>query len=85
MGIDMDLLCDFSINVPRVIVSGNYAILDNVNRILSFTEKGLVADTGSKYTAVNGLDIQIKDLKDSRLILTGQIISIEFFSNKKGD
>ncbi len=85
MDIDMDLLYDFSINIPRVIISGNYAILDNVNKILSFTDKGLVADTGKRFTTVNGENIEIKDLKDHRLIITGNIISVEFFLNKKGD
>lgn len=85
MDIEMDLLCDFSVNIPRVIVSGNYAILDNVNKILSFTDKGLVADTGLRFTSVNGENIRIKDLKDHRLIITGNIISVEFLLNKKGD
>ncbi len=85
MDIEMDLLCDFSINIPRVIISGDYAILDNVNRIISFTDKGLVADTGARFTTVNGENIKIKDLTDHRLIVTGKIISVEFFSNKKGD
>lgn len=85
MDMEMDLLCDFSLNLPRVIVSSNYIILDNVNKILSFTEEGLVADTGARFTVVNGSDMQIKDLKDNRLVLTGNIISVEFMLNKKGD
>lgn len=82
---DIELLLDFSINLPRVILSGNFAILDNVNRILSFSDIGVVADTGTRFTAVNGHDLKIKDLKDNRLILTGKITSVEFYTNKKED
>lgn len=85
MDIDMDLLCDFSINLPRVIVSGNYVVIDNVSKIISFTDKGVVADTGTRFTVVNGEDLKIKNLLEDRVILSGKISSVEFYTSKKGD
>ncbi|MCG8484303.1 MAG: YabP/YqfC family sporulation protein [Clostridia bacterium] len=85
MEIDMDLLFDFSLNLPRIVVSSNLVIIDNVKSIMSFSSTGMVADTGTRFTAVSGEDITIRNLKDDRVVLIGKINSVEFFPNKKGD
>lgn len=85
MEIDMDLLFDFSLNLPRIVVSSNLVIIDNVKSIISFSDTGMVADTGARFTAVNGEDITIRNLSDDRVVLIGKIISVEFFPNKKGE
>ncbi len=85
MEIDMDLLFDFSLNLPRIVVSSNLVIIDNVKSIMSFSSTGMVADTGARFTAVSGEDITIRNLKDDRVVLIGKINSVEFFPNKKGD
>lgn len=87
MAIDSDLLLDFSINIPRIIISNKYAIIDNVKSIESFTDEGIVANTGKQFTIVNGENLILKNLNDDRIFLTGKINSIEFFygQNKKGD
>lgn len=83
MDIDMDLLFDFSLNLPRIVVSSNLVIIDNVKSIISFSDKGLVVDTGAKFTTVNGEEIKIKNLKDDRVIVLGKINSVEFYPNKR--
>ncbi|MFA5527098.1 MAG: YabP/YqfC family sporulation protein [Peptostreptococcales bacterium] len=86
MAIDSDLMFDFSLNIPRIIISGKYAIIDNVKSIQSFTNQGIVIDTGKQYTVVNGENFILKNLNDDRIFLTGKIDSVEFFyGNKKGD
>ena len=87
MAIDSDLLLDFSINIPRIIISNKHAIIDNVKSIESFTDQGIVANTGKQFTVVNGENLILKNLNDGRIFLTGNINSVEFFygQNKKGD
>lgn len=87
MAIDTDLLLDFSVTLPRIIISNKFVIIDNVKSIESFTDRGIVANTGKKFTALNGENLILKNLNDDRIFLTGKIHSIEFYDgeNKKGD
>ena len=70
MDIDAELLYDFYINIPRIIISGKTIIIDNVKRLLSFTGKSIVIDTGHNYTVINGEGLIIKKLEDRGYVHT---------------
>lgn len=84
MDIESELLYDFYINIPRIVISGKTVIIDNVKRILTFSEKSISVDAGHNYTVINGEGLIIKKLEDERLLILGNVDLIEFYPNKKG-
>ncbi|MBR0596344.1 YabP/YqfC family sporulation protein [Sinanaerobacter chloroacetimidivorans] len=85
MSIKDELLFDFSMNMPRLLVSGKTGILDNVKKILLISDKSIIVDHGNKYSAINGEDLVVKQLEEERMLVTGSIRSVEFYGDKKGD
>lgn len=76
-----ELLFDFSINLPRVMVGGNICIIDNVKRLVVFSEKQIIVHNGKKYTSAEGKFLIIKELRDERMIVEGEIEQICFFES----
>lgn len=87
MGIKDEFLFDFSINMPRVLVSGRTGILDNVKKIVLISEESIVVDCGSKYLSLTGSDLVVDQLEEQRMQVTGEIRKIEFYqgSGKDGE
>lgn len=85
MSIKEDLLFDFSINMPRLMVSGKTGIIDNVKKIVLISNTSIIVDNGKRYSAINGEGLVVKELEDERLLITGEIRNIEFYQEKKGD
>ena len=73
-----ELLFDFSINLPRVLVSGNMAIIDNVKRIVVFSDTQIIVHNGRKYTCAEGKGLGIRALQDGRMTITGELEQIRF-------
>lgn len=79
--IDMkdELLFDFSVNSSRVLITDKLALIDNVIRIVDFTDTVLVIQNGkSSYTTIKGNDLTVSSFQDSRIICSGRIGSVEF-------
>ncbi len=85
MNVKDELLFDFSINMPRILVSGKTGILDNVKKIVFITENSIVVDHGNRFSAINGDELNVKMIEEERIIVTGNIHSVEFYSGNKGD
>ena len=64
MNVKDELLYDFSINMPRLLVSGNTGIIDNVKKIVYITESSIVVDHGSRFSAVSGDNLRIKLIEE---------------------
>ena len=84
MNVKEELLYDFSINMPRLLVSGKTGILDNVKKIVFITEKNVVVDHGDRFSAVNGEGLRVLLIEEERMIITGEIRSVEFYPGKAG-
>ncbi|MDD4565825.1 MAG: YabP/YqfC family sporulation protein [Eubacteriales bacterium] len=82
MGIKDELLFDFSIKMPRLLISGKTGILDNVKKIVLVSENNIVVDHGKRYSSVNGTDLCVKSIEEERIIITGEIYSVEFYGNR---
>lgn len=76
-----ELMYDFSMNMPRVLVSGRRAVVDNVKRVVLITERNIVVDCKSAFTSLVGTDLVINQLEDERMLVTGEIRKIEFFGS----
>jgi hypothetical protein len=85
MNVKEELLFDFSISMPRVLISGKTGILDNVKKIVFITENSVIADHGDRFSAVNGDGLRVKLIEEERMVVTGEIRSVEFYGGKKGE
>jgi len=85
MNVREELLFDFSINMPRVLIGGKTGIFDNVKKIVYITENSIVVDHGDRFSAVSGDRLRVTLIEEERLIVTGEIRSVEFYSGKKGE
>ena len=52
MSIKEELLFDFALNMPRMLVTGNTAVLDNVKKVMLLTDSKIVVYNGQKYTCL---------------------------------
>lgn len=80
--VQQEMLFDFSLHMPRILVSGNVAVLDNARRVVSMDQQSITVDTGKTYIVLNGEALVIKRLEEERIIINGKISGIEF--HRKG-
>lgn len=78
MSVKDELLFDFSINMPRVIVSGNLIIVDYVKRIVMYSSERVILHNGKKYTWIDGKNLMIKELKNERVLIAGELEQVRF-------
>lgn len=79
MTIKDELLFDFAINMPRVLVSGNTVILDNVKKLMLLSQNQIIVSSGQRFTSVTGKNLIIKELKDERMLITGDLEQLQFY------
>ena len=77
-----ELIYDFSVNLPRVLVGGKTAVLDHVKKLLIVTESNIVANCGSRYISLIGNHLSVRQLSDERVIVSGEIQTIELFGHE---
>lgn len=83
MGFQEEFLFDFSLHMPRILISGNTAVLDNVKKIVMIGNDGIVVDCGGRYLALNGKNLMVEQLEEERMMVTGGIASVDFYGEKK--
>jgi sporulation protein YqfC len=81
MFIKDELIYDFSINMPRILVGGKTGILDNVKKIVLISGNNVVVSCGRKYISVSGRDLIVRQLSEERMFISGDIDNIEFFGS----
>ena len=85
MAVKEELLFDFAVNMPRVLVSGSTTVLDNVKKVMLLTDAEITVFNGRCFTSVKGHDFVISELKDERMLVTGKVEEIRFFEASQGD
>lgn len=85
MTIKEDLLFDFAITMPRVLVSGKTIVLDNVRKLMLLTDSEIVVYNGQRYTSVTGSDFIVTELKEERMLVSGEVREIRFFKALQED
>ena len=85
MSIREELLFDFAVNMPRVLVAGKTTVLDNVKKVMLLTDRQIIVFNGQKYTSVSGHDFMITQLKDERMLVSGEVEEIRFFMASQED
>lgn len=79
MHINDELMYDFSINMPRILVGGRTGVVDNVKKIVLISECNIVAYCGGRYVSINGQNLLVRQLSDERMLLSGDIKNVEFY------
>lgn len=79
MSMKDEMLFDFSLHMPRVLVSGRSGVLDNVKKVVMVSETGIVVDCGKKYASVTGVGLSVDWLGEERMQISGEIRSVEFY------
>lgn len=85
MAIKDELLFDFSIHLPRVLLSGNTVILDNVKKLVLLSSEQIIVYHGPRFTSVRGKGLKIKELKDERMLITGDLEQLQFYGTLQED
>ena len=85
MDIKEELLFDFAVNMPRVLVSGSTTVLDNVKKLMMLTDTQIVVSNGRRYTSVEGKGFVVSQLKEERMLIKGEVEEIRFFSALQDD
>ena len=85
MAIKDELLFDFSIHLPRVLLSGNTVILDNVKKLVLLSSEQIIVYQGQRFTSVRGKGLKIKELKDERMLITGDLEQLQFYGTLQED
>lgn len=79
MSVKDELVLDFSINIPRLLICGDMVIVDNVKRIVIFTDTQIVVHNGLCYTSMEGRGLMIQELGEERMIIKGELEAVHFF------
>lgn len=83
MGIFDEMIYDFEMKRSRTLLSGNLAIIDNVNKLVMVSDESIVAGSGRDFTAVSGKGLVIKELSDKRMQIEGSIDKVEIYADRE--
>ena len=78
-----EILNDFGMNMPRVLVSGRYAVVDSVKKIYVLSCDIVTLETSEGYISILGNDICVETLCDERIELCGDFTVDEFIRPQK--
>ena len=59
--------------------------LDNVRKVMLLTDSEIVVFSGAKYTSLKGRGFVITQLKEGRMLVSGEVEEIRFFSSLQED
>ena len=71
--------------MPRVLVSGRTTVIDNVRKLMLLTDNEIVVFNGQRYTSVTGTDFVVTELKEERMLVSGEVREIRFFKTLQED
>ncbi len=83
MGFQEELLFDFSLRMPRILISGRTAVVDNVKKIVMVGNGEIIVDCGSRHLALYGSELVVEQLEEERMLVSGNLTSVEFYGEKK--
>lgn len=78
IGIVDEIVNDFGVKMPRVLISGKYAIVDSVKKIYVLSEDIVTLETSEGYISILGEALSVETLCDERIELKGDFSGVEF-------
>lgn len=74
-----ELIYDFAVNMPRIMIVNDFAVIDNVKRIELISDEQIIVKNGARYTAVSGKKLTVKEAGDERMLIEGEIKEVQFY------
>lgn len=84
MSLKEELLLDFDLRMPRILVNGTQGIIDNVKRLVLLSDESIIVSCGKQYISVRGKRLSITFLEDERMFIKGTIEAAEFYGETDG-
>ena len=78
-----EILNDFGMKMPRVLISGRYAVVDSVKKIYVLSCDIVTLETAEGYVSILGDNICVETLCDERIELSGDFTGVEFIRPQK--
>ncbi len=78
-----EILGDFGVKVPRVLISGSRAVVDSVKKIYVLSCDVVTLETPEGYISILGDDICVETLCDERIELCGSFRGVEIIRQEK--
>ena len=66
-------------------MTGKTTVLDNVKKVMLLTDREIVVFNGRRYTSLSGHDFVITELKEERMLVSGEVEEIRFFEALQKD
>lgn len=85
IGIVDEIVNDFGVKVPRVLISGKYAMIDSVKKIYVLSEDIVTLETSEGYISILGENLSVETLCDERIELKGDFSGVEFIRSQGTD
>ncbi|MCI8630820.1 MAG: hypothetical protein HFG67_00930 [Firmicutes bacterium] len=85
MSLKEEFIFDFAVKMPRILVSGNAAVLDNIQKVVLISGDQIIINSGKRFTAVAGRNLEIRELADQRMYIEGEIDEIRFYGTSQED
>lgn len=79
MSIKEELLFDFGISMPRIVIGGNIIIIDYVKRIAGYSDEQILLHNGKQYICICGNSLVLKEIRNERVLITGELEEVGFF------
>ncbi len=87
-----EMVRDLDFRRPRIIVTDEIAVLENVSGIVMLSETAVTVSHGKKkggsrpdYTTVTGSRLIIKEICEGRILIGGKIQRAEFLQSQGSD
>lgn len=85
MTVREELLFDFAVNMPRILVAGETTVIDHVKKLLVMTDQQIVVSNGRCCTSIAGHGFVVTKLKEERMLIAGEVDEIRFFKTLQED
>ena len=73
-----EMVLDMDFRMPRVIVCGRQAMVENIKDIVMVSGTAVTANNGERFVTVEGKDFVLREISEGRLVIEGTIQKIEF-------
>ena len=78
-----ELLSDFSLQKPRVLLTDRFAIVDHVQKLLLFSPEGIAASCGVFCAEVQGEGLVIERFQEGRMEVRGKLEGVRMYPEEK--
>ena len=80
-----EMIREMDLRRPRVILSDDMAVLENVTGIVMISPGTVTVRHGKGFTSVEGTGLFIREIGEGRLLIGGKVERAEFYQSQSAD